>query len=182
MGWISDRLGRRKLPMLVSGFIALAAVLIIIYVPNLSYVSLLLLFFLLGFITSAQVISYPMVAESNPRALTGTAVSIVSLSVVLGGAIMQPVSGWVLDLGWTGKMANNVHYYSLAAYQHAMLIFPIAFIIGLIAVCFMKETNCKRYDETDTLVAGDGHHASSTKTVSDDSESPDVNNEQLSCV
>src|SRR3990167_6548663 len=59
MGLISDTLGRRRLPMLISAVLSLVVVLIIIYGESLSFAQLSILFFLLGLITCSQVISYP---------------------------------------------------------------------------------------------------------------------------
>jgi len=162
MGWISDKLTNRRIPMLIGALLSFVVVLPIIYDPTLSFKMLLLLFFILGFITSSQVISYPLVAEGNPRVLTGTAVSIVSMSVVLGGAVMQPISGWMLDSHWGGQFVNGVHLYSLGAYQHAMLIFPVSFLISFVLAFLLKETNCRRTDESATL-----HELDDETTMSD---------------
>jgi len=163
MGWISDKIGNRRIPMIIGAILSFIVVLPIIYDTTLSFSALLALFFALGFITSSQVISYPTVAEGNPRVLTGAAISIVSMSVVLGGAIMQPISGWILDSYWNGKIVGGVHIYSLSAYQHAMLLFPAAFVLSLVLAFFLKETHCKRNDEEETLTAADGHHTSENK-------------------
>lgn len=143
MGFISDKLGRRKLPMIAGGVIALLIICIIIYTPGLSYDALILLFFALGFITSAQVIGYPLVAENNPKVLTGTAVSIVSMVTVGGGALLLPLSGHVLDVSGTHQMINGVMIYSHSAFHLAMLILPAAFIGALVTAYFLKETYCK---------------------------------------
>lgn len=146
-GWISDRMGSRRIPMAIGAVLSIVVVFIIMYVPALSYVQLLLLFFLLGLITSSQVIAYPLMAESNPKAFTGAAIGLGTMICVLSGAILQPVSGRLLDMNWHGKFCDGVHCYSLSAYQHAMWIFPIAFAISLVVVFFMKETHCRRVDQ-----------------------------------
>lgn len=144
MGFISDRLQRRRLPMVLGAIFSLVVVLAVIYLPGLSITSLSILFFLLGMITCSQVISYPLAAEHNSSMLTGTAVSIVSMTCLLGGAIGLPFSGWILQLGWDHKMLHGVPVYSTAAYHHVMLIMPIAFVVGLLLSFFVKETHCKQ--------------------------------------
>jgi MFS family permease len=143
MGFISDRLGSRRLPMIISSILSIILVLPIIYVQGLSYETLLIAFFLLGFITSAQIIGYPAVAEHNPRVLTGTGVSIVSMVTVGGGAILLPFSGWLLDISGSHTVVNNITIFSPEAYHHAMLILPIAFVCALIFAIFLTETHCK---------------------------------------
>ena len=142
-GWFSDRIGRRVMPMIVGAVLSLIVILILMYVPNLSLSSLIILFFLIGFVTSSQVLSYPTIAELNPLALTGTAVSIDSVTIMLGGAIFQPFFGWVMESHWDHKIVNGVSIYSPQDFNYAMMIMPIAFVVGLIIAFFIKETNCQ---------------------------------------
>lgn len=146
-GWLSDRLGKRRMPMIVAGILSLATIAIIIYVPHLSFVQLITLFLLLGFFTSAQIISYPTIAESNPHYLTGTATGIASVLIMGGGAVFQPLFGWLMDLHWNHQMIENVPIYSASDYLLSMAILPIAFILGLIASLFIRETNCQPYQD-----------------------------------
>ena len=128
--------------MIIGAILSIALVLVVIYVPNLSYGSLMVLFFVLGLITSSQVISYPLVAESNPVSVTATASAVASI-LIMGGGFLQPVFGWLMQLGWDNKMVNGVPFYSAQDYKVAMLTLPITFVIALIAAFFIKETNCK---------------------------------------
>lgn len=141
-GWISDAMGRRKLPMQLGAVISIALIMAIIYTPA----SLLLysvLFFLLGLISSTQIISYPTVSESNPKMLTATCVSVVSFSALSGGAIFQPFFGFLMDHYGDFKIIDNIHIYTANTYQHAMLVMPITMLIALFATFFIRETYCK---------------------------------------
>lgn len=146
MGWFSDRIRRRRLPMIVGAILSLGVIFIILYTPHLSLSGLLVLFLVLGFITSTQVVSYPTVAENNPSMLTATAVSTVSLTVIGGYAVFQPLFGWLMDISSGGVMRQGMPYYSPANYSLPMLIIPIGFVVGLVAVLFMRETYCKRLE------------------------------------
>ncbi|SRR5579883_3192034 len=142
-GWFSDHLGRRVLPMIIGAIASLIVILVLMYAPNLSLFSIIGLFFLIGFVTSSQVLSYPTIAELNPIALTSTAVSIDSMLIMTSGAIFQPFFGWVMSLQWDGTMVDNAPVYSAHDFMSAMWIMPIACIVGLIAAFFIKETYCK---------------------------------------
>lgn len=142
-GWISDKMGRRKLPMLLGNLMSLAIVLMIILVPNLSVIELVVMFLTLGFVSSAQVISYPLVAEMSPRILTATSVSVVSFTCVAGYPIFQPLFGKIMDLHWDGKMLNGAPVYAASDYHFAVWILPITFIAALGCLAFLKETYCK---------------------------------------
>jgi MFS family permease len=142
-GWFSDRLGRRCMPMVIGALTSLLVILALMYVPNLSYSAILTLFFLVGFLTSSQVLSYPTIAELNPIALTGTAVSVASITIMLSGVIFEPFFGWLLQLNWDHTMVNNIAVYSLSNFNLAMLIMPVSFIMALFLTFFMRETYCQ---------------------------------------
>lgn len=134
LGWLSDKHGKRK-PTMIFG----ALITFILFIPlflsiSLSETVLSFIFFSLGFITSAQVISYPLIAESNPTSNTGIATGIASIIIMSGGGVGQVLFGLIMDNGSINSQYLAVNY------QHAMLIFPITALIALIAAFFMKET------------------------------------------
>lgn len=129
LGWVSDRIRLRRLPMIGGAIAALIVIFIIMSIPGMGLGSFLVLFFLLGIASAAQVISYPLVAESNPPAITATATSLASLLIMMGG-YANALFGWVL-----GATGNN--------YNIAMWIMPIAFAVGLVAAFLAKESHCK---------------------------------------
>lgn len=142
-GWFSDHVGRRVMPMIVGAILSLAVILVLMYVPQLSLMELIGLFFLIGFTTSSQVLSYPVIAELNPIALTGSAISIDSITIMVGGVVFQPLFGWFMERNWDHTVVNGVHVYAASDFSAAMLIMPIAFIISLLISFFIKETYCK---------------------------------------
>ncbi len=127
LGWLSDRIKRRRLPMIIGAIISLLIILIIIY-GHLALEGIIITFFLLGFIISSQIIGYPLVVESNSPALTGTATGLAS-TLIMAGGFTQALFGWLMDVG--------------GGYHLAMLIMPAAFIIALIVALLAKETYCK---------------------------------------
>ncbi len=146
VGWISDKLERRKAPMIVGVITSLALILAIMYLPNLSFKDLLILFFALGFAVSSQIIGYPLVAESNPGILTGTAEGLASVLIMSGGFLI-PVFPMLLNMFWNHTMKNGIPFYSVSNFHLAFLIMPIAFILALIAAIVIKETRCKAFEE-----------------------------------
>lgn len=146
LGWFSDRIQRRRIPMILGTLISLVLIGVIIYSPTLPLFAYLILFFLLGFFTSSQIISYPLVSESNPHAFTATAVSVVSFTAISGYAIFQPLFGWLMDRQWHGVMIDNVRIYSAANFHSALFIIPIGFVLALLAALLVSETYCQRRD------------------------------------
>ncbi len=145
IGWFSDRIGRRRILMIIGAVCSIFTILSIMYLPGLDKTSLTWLYFLLGLFTSSQVLSYPLVAESNSPLITASCISIVSfLTIGAGGALFIPFFGWLLHLHWDGAMLNGIQHYSAADFNFAMWLFPIAFVIGLIAALFIRETHAKQ--------------------------------------
>ncbi|PWY55201.1 MFS transporter [Legionella qingyii] len=139
-GWLSDSQGRRK-PLMIGGAIATLITVIPLFLDIvLSQFALSIIFFALGFFTSTQVISYPLVAESNSAENTGAATGIASVIIMGGGGVGQVLYGWLI----THHAGAAVTTYSVADFQYAMWMFPITTVAALIAVLITRETYCKR--------------------------------------
>ena len=138
-GWISDRAQRRKMLMVFGGITSIALFSLILYLPNTSEGILTTLFFLLGFFTSSQALGYPAITEHSPKELTGTSMGVAAVIIMGLPALIQPLSGKLLDMSWDGTMVNGAPLYSMADFQLAFLIFPIGFIGALFAIRTIKE-------------------------------------------
>ena len=142
-GWFSDKIQSRRMPMFIGAIASLVVILPILYVPHLSVTILLVLFFLLGFLTSSQVISYPAIAELNPIELTASAISIISVVIMASGIIVQPLTGWLIGLHWDHTMVNGQPVYLTSDFMWAMLIMPVCFVISFFIALGIKETGCR---------------------------------------
>src|SRR3990167_5800777 len=143
MGWLSDKMQRRRIPMIMSAVFILAIVGLIAYINITSAILLGSLFFILGLLASAQVISYPTIAESNSLAITGTAMSTVAIFLNVVSFIAQPLFGWLIHLSWDGTKVNNIPVYSASNFHLAMVLLPLAFIISLLIAFKVRETYCQ---------------------------------------
>jgi MFS family permease len=139
-GYISDVLGQRRKPMIVGGVLTLITISMVLIFTQASYAELMILFFALGLFSSTQVIAYPMIAESNPESLTGTGTGLASVIIMGGAGVGQVLFGKLLDWQWDGLMNAGQRVYSALDYHTAMMMFPTAFILGLIALLFANET------------------------------------------
>ena len=142
-GLLSDRLERRVLPMVIGAVLSLGVMLYLMYTPELSLLMLIVLFFLIGFVTSSQVLSYPTIAELNPIALTSTAVSVDSMTIMLSGVFCQPFFGWMLEKHWDHAMVNGERIYSAHDFLNALLMMPISFVLSIFIAMMIKETYCR---------------------------------------
>ena len=143
-GALSERLHRRKLPLLVGG--ALAALLwgVLIFVPRLPYPALIAILVGLGLTSGVVVIGFAFCKESAPAPLAGTASGIANMGNMLGGMAMQPLIGWLLDLGWDGAMSGDVRAYGFSAYAGGFTLMLVWLVAGLAALAFAHETHAKQ--------------------------------------
>ncbi len=147
MGYVSDRLERRKFPMLIGATGAMIMMLIILYVPGLSETNVQVLMFVLGLLYSAQAIVFAVGRELSPGEAAGTAMSITNMIVMLGAMLLQPLVGHLLDYslslkaGATEVVVDNIHkLYTISDYQLALAIIPLGIFIAAILTFFLKET------------------------------------------
>ncbi|OJA00706.1 MFS transporter [Rickettsiella grylli] len=145
VGWFSDFIARRRLLMIIGALFSLLILTAILLISTLHFYTLLILFLLLGFFTSTQIISYPLIAESNPRHLTGLATSLASILIMGGGAVFQPLFGWLIDLNWNQTILHGVPYYSRSNFLYGMSIIPLGFSVSLIAAFCLRETYCQPF-------------------------------------
>lgn len=146
-GWFSDYIRRRRLSMQLGGVATLAIFAIILMAPHLGLPSLLILFFLLGLVASVQVVSYPLVVESNPLEITTTAEGVTCTLIMSAGTIGSLV-GWSLDYHWVGlHYADGSRHYLPGNYQIAGLIFIIGFALATLVAFAIKETYARHYSQ-----------------------------------
>ncbi len=143
-GALSDRLRRRKLPLLVGGVLAAVLWGILIYVPALPYPALMAIMVGLGLSSGVVVIGFAFCKESAPAALAGTASGIANMGNMLGGMAMQPLIGLLLDLGWEGGVSGGVRSYGFAAYSVGFTLMLAWLLAGLAAFAFARETHAKQ--------------------------------------
>ena len=141
-GWLSDTaLRRRKLPFvaLAVGQLALWAV-FALTAGTLPLSAVLALFFAMGLVGSAFVLTWPIGREVNPPELAGSAVAVVNLGGFVGAALTQGPVGAVLDARWTGAMSAGARVYPADAYRAAFLV-CVAFMVGAVLLALLvKET------------------------------------------
>ena len=138
IGKFSDIIKQRRVCMIVASMLAVALIFVVMFAGVLSVSDLAILFFLLGFITSAQVLSYPVVAESNPPQYIGAAEGVACILIMSGG-FLQPAFGWLMGLNWHPKYTQGIPIYSHNDYQLALWLLPAAFIVSFCCALLLRE-------------------------------------------
>lgn len=143
-GHFSDRIGLRKMPMMLSSVLSIFIIFIILFFTSASIIQMKILFFVLGLVCSAQVLSYPLVAENNSLSMTATSVSVVSVITQGGFVIYQTLFSYLLK---TSEIVLGGEAYIAEAYRMALMLLPCGFFISLLAVFLLKETFGQRIEE-----------------------------------
>ncbi len=139
-GWISDRISRRRAPLLVGTIIAFATMAAIIYFPGLPLAVVQGLLLANGVAAGSMILCYVGARETNEPQASGVAIAIVNMIAMLSGAIVQTSVGWLLDLVWGGTLKNNVRVYDVADYQLAFLVLMVCGVAGVVLALAMRET------------------------------------------
>jgi len=142
-GWLSDRIGRRKLPLVAGTLLGGLAMAAALYLPGVGFKAYQALLFTAGFTSTGMVVAYALTREHNAGGGTGAALGLVNMAAVMGGAVFQPVVGLLLDLQWTGTLAGGARVYTLPAYENAMLVMPALYLAALLFALAIRETWCR---------------------------------------
>jgi len=143
IGTLSDRLGVRKPIYLGGAAVASAAWVVVVAVPGLSVPALAALLGLAGVASGCVMLGFALAKETSPAMLAGTVGGIVNMGNMLGGMLLQPAIGWVLDRRWEGAVADGVRVYSLEAYRTGFLLMLAWLAVGVMLVLFTRETHCR---------------------------------------
>lgn len=146
-GWLSDKLARRKPPMIIGAIVSLGLIGFVLWSPALNFQLLMILFFAIGFFSSTQIIGYPLVAESSQRIVTAMSVSVVNLSTVGGIGLIQSLYGYCLQSHATARVHHATTVYNATDFRWAMLIFLVGYLIALLASVAVKETYCIQQED-----------------------------------
>jgi predicted MFS family arabinose efflux permease len=129
IGMLSDRLGSRRGLMRIA-----VAAYTLTWLPWLVGVSwpvwaTLAWFLLMGLLIPGFTLSWTIVKEANPPAVSGIATAVVNTGIFLGAGILQPLVGWVLDR--SGAAADT------AQWNAALLVLAGSAALALIATAFI---------------------------------------------
>jgi MFS family permease len=143
LGAWSQRMGRRKPLYVGAAVVGLVGWAAIIFLP-LPLWALVLLLVPTGFASGNLIIGFAWAKESVPLRLMGTAAGVCNMGPLLGGMLLQPGVGWLLDRGWDGTLAGGARVYDVAAWQAGFALVFAAVGASLAALLFVRESYCRQ--------------------------------------
>ena len=135
LGWISDKYNTRRLPMFLGGGFCTCCMAMLLLASVLPFWLTVVFLILTGFFAGAQAITFAMAVEQHATYCKATAVAFVNFFVMLGGFLLQPLFGALLDL------TSNSDNYTAGDYRMAMVLLPISLAIGTMLCRWLKETD-----------------------------------------
>ena len=142
LGWISNALKQRIWPMALCSSLGVVSTLGLLFLPF-HYLTHLLLLIGFGISASALVVGFGLIVDIQPPSAVGTIIGFTNMAVVLGGMLLLPAVGFIMNHYWNGLYAAGIPLYSKHAFQMALLVLPISFLLALISSSLIKETHCK---------------------------------------
>ncbi len=139
LSWLSETLKRRKLPLLLCFIGEILGGLAIVFAPHLPSTIIYSSLFLLGICVSMQTLSFSLIKENIANQYFACASGMNNVGAMTSSALGQYLVGWFLAM--QNPLSTN---YQVIHYQKALLILPIAGVLGFF-VCLLciKETYCR---------------------------------------
>jgi sugar phosphate permease len=134
LGFISDRIGRRKPVIVAGGVVLLACVAWILYGP-MDVLPPYVLGLVAGIASGAAMLPYTVIKEANPPEMSGTSTGVVNFLNFTFSALLGPVFGWVLVAVSAGASGMTLDHYQ-AAFKPLLYGVVIAIVLTLL----LKET------------------------------------------
>jgi sugar phosphate permease len=145
IGHYSDRIKQKKTPIVLASLFGGLTLLIVVLMPNLPVWSLYALLLLVGCFSSGQLLTYGYTIDVNPEFAKGTAIAFTNFITFVGGALIQPFIGYLLDFFWIGELSKGIRVYSSYEYRLAILCFPACFFLAtLLALTLKNPTKIKK--------------------------------------
>ncbi|NLH17589.1 MAG: MFS transporter [Phycisphaerae bacterium] len=139
LGWVSESLlhSRKKMLMISSTALVALFAYLNLHPADLSRTALVVWFFTFGiFGTAIMAVGFTTTKELFDVRMAGTAVGMLNLFPFLGGAVLMPLLGRILDA--FGK--SEAGAYPVAGYERVLLILLIVSATALACSLLMKET------------------------------------------
>ncbi len=146
IGALSDKIKRRRMPLIICALMASILLSVIFYVPGLSLPVLYGLFFFVGVFCGAHPLCFAIGKENCPNEISGTAVAVTNTLIMCGGMIFHPLVGKMLDNHAVNVVVTNgIPVYSASDYNYALTVVPVGLALSIILSFFLRETYCQSH-------------------------------------
>lgn len=125
----TDKVKSRKQPFIITTIIQLAAFAALLYLP-MTALTAQALCFVIGVGNAGHMLAFTIAGDNVPPRLIGTSASVVNGSMFIVGGIL---------MGLPGKLLAGTNF-DLKAFQSAMLVMIVLFVISVVLAFIIKES------------------------------------------
>jgi sugar phosphate permease len=141
LGWLSDRLERRRLPLMtISGLNVLTWMALVAPAAPIAPRLMPLVCFLIGLGSAVVVLAFAAIREVNDPRCVGIALGFHNLPAFLSFGVMQWLTGIVLDRHWDGTLVAGARVYGTDAYRAAFALCLLLAAGAFVSACLAPET------------------------------------------
>ncbi len=137
-GLISDAMSSRRIPLMMGSFISAILMAVALLEPSWLGQWMKLILFLCGFFASAEILVFAVSNDMNRSEVSATAVAFTNMVVMIGGALLPPLIGRLLDNSM--KVVNGLPSNTAEDFGTALLILPLTLVFAGILSYYLKET------------------------------------------
>jgi MFS family permease len=136
----AEKFNKLNEAIILCGFCILLIFSTILYLPPVSYYALVSLFILLGFFCGAEMMCFTGTLNYSKKFDSGEIIGVVNTLNMLGGAIVQYLIGWSLDLQWSGLIDHSgVRQYTTEQFEYSLsTLTAVVFVCCLISFPLLK--------------------------------------------
>jgi len=141
IGWLSDRIHRRRLPLLVvSGLNVVTWILLVAPATPIAPGFLPIVCFLIGLGSSVVVLVFAAIREVNDPRYVGVALGFHNVPTFVSFGLTQWMTGIVLDRFWNGALVDGARVYGHDAYRAAFVLCLLLAAGAFVSACLAPET------------------------------------------
>ncbi len=142
-GWGSAYYSNRRYPLIIASLMAILSTLVVLYLPTPTYLIMAVALFFFGVAASAMVVTFGLIHDINHPNTHGTAVALNNVAVLLGGLILLPLVGFIVND--VKSLYHIQQAVSVNAYRVALSMMLLIGLVNLFCAVFMiKETHCRK--------------------------------------
>lgn len=146
---LSEWQGQRRYALRLGFVLAFVGAMIFVLMPSVSTSLLLMALFILGISVTIQTLTFSLIKENVPLEYFSAAAGLNNAFSMLSSALGQAFVGMLIDWHRLYRHQPLMHYTS-SDYQFALLILPLASILGWAVVTYkIKETHCQSMEVVD---------------------------------
>ena len=118
--------------------------LMVLYLPTNNFSHITAMVFLLGLVSSPQILVFAFAFERTKKTMTATALAVTNMLVSTSGFV-QPLIGKVVEYGSIfGSESVTTEHFTQAQFEQAFLFMPIMLLLAFL-LTFMVKTHRSSY-------------------------------------